>query len=43
MDGQFLITNESEIEQLTNEIEQHEHLMADSAIAEQLRMYLFIA
>lgn len=38
IDG-HLISHDTEIEQLTHEIEQHDHLMDDTAFSEQLRMY----
>lgn len=38
IDGQMLTSHDSEVDQLTKEIEHHDHLMADNATAEQMRM-----
>lgn len=38
VDGQLLAQNDMEVDELANEIEQHDYLMQDSATGEQLRM-----
>lgn len=40
MDGQLLAQSDLEVDDLANEIEQHEYLMQDSVTGEQLRMYV---
>lgn len=42
LDGQIVTNDENDVEQLTQEIEQHDHLMEDhSALSEQLRMWVY--
>lgn len=41
--GLTVTDEETEIEELTREIEQHDHLMENSAFSEQLRWYSIIS